>query len=454
LADPLLAVPVGSTGKADRLTRGIGLVQATALVVGIIIGASIFVQPSEITREVPSIPGILLAWTAAGLLSLAGALLCAELSSAYPGAGGVYVFLRRTLSPAVAFLWGWAMFWSMHTGIIAAVAVINARYVAQLLPLTANGTRVWAIALIAVVSAINCLGVRHGSRLQAAFTIVKVGAVLLLVAVGFALGGRVEDHFVSAESAGIQPGAFLRAVGAGLFAFGGWHMVTYTAEETQQPRSTLPRALLAGMLIVIACYLALNLLYLYLLPLDRVIASERVAADAFNAVLGSGGAALMAGLVVFSTTGALAGLILAGPRVYFAMAEDGLLFRWAAAVHPRFRTPARAIVLQAIWAAVLVATGSYRALFTRVIYTEWIFFALMAIGLMLARRQPAYVPAYRVWLYPALPVLFAVSALAVALNQMASNPADSAMGLLLVLAGWPIYHFFLRPRTGEPIAHH
>jgi APA family basic amino acid/polyamine antiporter len=204
------------------------------------------------------------------------------------------------------------------------------------------------------------------------------------------------------------------------------------------------------MLIVIACYLALNLLYLYLLPLQRVIDSERVAADAFSVVLGSGGAALMAGLVIFSTTGALAGLILAGPRVYYAMANDGLLFRWAAEIHPRFRTPARAITMQAIWAAVLVATGSYRALFSRVIYTEWIFFALMAVGLMLARRRADYEPRYRVWGYPALPLIFAVSALAVALNQLAVNPKDSAIGLLLVLAGWPIYRVFLRPPTPQP----
>jgi APA family basic amino acid/polyamine antiporter len=433
-------------GTGDRLRRAIGLVQATALVVGIIIGASIFVQPSEITREVPSIPWILLAWTGAGLLSLGGALICAELSSAFTKTGGVYVFLRETLSPLVGFLWGWAMFWSMHTGIIAAIATIHARYADQFLPLEGIGTRTYAVFIILLISAINYIGVKQGSGLQASFTIVKVAAIVLLVVLGFALGGRVDDHFVSNTQADIQVDAFLRAVGAGLFAFGGWHMVTYTSEETHQPRRTVPRALAFGMLIVILCYLALNTLYLYVLPLDRVIASQRVAADAADVLIGSGGATLMAALVVFSTIGALGGTILAGPRVYFAMADDGLLPRAVAQVHERYQTPARAIALQAIWASVLVATGSYRALFTRVIYTEWIFFALMAVGLMIARGRKDYEPAYRAPGFPILPAGFALAALAVAVNQIVSDPLNSTIGLLIVLAGVPFYYYLDRKR--------
>jgi APA family basic amino acid/polyamine antiporter len=226
-------------------------------------------------------------------------------------------------------------------------------------------------------------------------------------------------------------------------------MVTYSAEETHDPTRTLPRALAFGMAIVIVCYLALNTLYLYVLPLEQVIASQRVAADAADALLGHGGAALMAALVIFSTIGALGGLILAGPRVYFAMAADRALPAWVAAVHPRYQTPHRAIVLQAIWAAVLVWTGSYRALFTRVIYTEWIFFALMALGLVLARRQSGYQPRYRVWGYPVLPVFFALASIAVVINQVLSDPGNSAIGLLMVLAGWPVYHFFFRPPARE-----
>ncbi|NIP79115.1 MAG: APC family permease, partial [Gemmatimonadetes bacterium] len=191
-------------------------------------------------------------------------------------------------------------------------------------------------------------------------------------------------------------GDFALALVAGLFAFGGWHMVTYNAEETLDPERTIPRALVVGTLVVTACYILLNAVYLYVLPLETVAASDRVAADAADAVLGRGGGMIMSALVVFSTFGALSGIILAGPRVYYAMARDGLLFRWLGEVHPRYRTPHRAIVLQAVWASVLVSTGTYRALFTRVIYTEWIFFGLMAVGLILLRRGPGPTPPYQV----------------------------------------------------------
>jgi basic amino acid/polyamine antiporter, APA family len=447
--DPTDASPAAARAP---LRRAIGQVQATALVVGIIIGASIFVQPSEITREVfPSVPAVLAVWTVAGLISLAGALICAELSSAYPGTGGVYVFLRNTISPAAGFLWGWAMFWTMHTGIIAAVAFINARYAAQFLPLGDTGIRVFAVGMIALLSLVNYFGVRHGSRLQAAFTIVKVGAIVVLVLVGFAMIGGLPTRAATSAGGEVQVDAFLRAVGAGLFSFGGWHMVTYSAEETHEPTRTLPRALVLGMMIVILCYLALNSLYLAVLPMDKLIASQRVAADAADALFGSGGGTLMAGLVVFSTIGALGGLILAGPRVYFAMAEHGLWPRWFAAVHPRYQTPHRAIALQGVWACVLLTTGSYRALFTRVIYTEWIFFALMALGLMIARRRSDYAPRYRVWGFPVTPVLFALAALAVVVNQIVSDPIDSAIGLAIVLAGLPLYVWLVRkPMTPDP----
>jgi APA family basic amino acid/polyamine antiporter len=232
---------------------------------------------------------------------------------------------------------------------------------------------------------------------------------------------------------------FAAAVAAGLFAFGGWHMVAYTAEETRDPERTLPRALIVGTIMVTVAYVALNALYLYILPLDRVAHSQRIAAEVADALVGSGGAALLAVLVVGSTFGALCGIILVGPRVYYALARDGLLFRWVGAVHPRFRTPHRAIVLQAVWSAVLVATGTYPALFTRVVYTEWIFFAAMAVGLLLVRRRPGYAPAYRVGGGVAVPLLFAGAAAFVAVSQIVAAPANSAVGLLIVLAGYPVY---------------
>jgi APA family basic amino acid/polyamine antiporter len=227
---------------------------------------------------------------------------------------------------------------------------------------------------------------------------------------------------------------------AGLFTFGGWHIVTYTAEETVQPERTIPLALMIGIAVVTACYVALNTVYFYVLPLDRVAASPRVAGDAAVVLIGIRGGAVISGLVAFSAFGAMTGSILAAPRVYFAMARDGLLFRWVREVHPRFRTPHRAILLQAGWASVLVWTGTYRQLFTRVIFTEWGFFAVMVIGIFILRRRPDYRPSYRIWGYPWVPTIFIVASLAIVINRLRSEPLDSAIGLALVGLGVPVYY--------------
>jgi len=422
-----------------------GLPQAIAMVVGIIIGVSIFVQPTEVSRYVPNIPGIFAAWFLAGLLTLCGALVCAELSSAFPQTGGVYVFLNETISPSAGFLWGWAMFWSAHSGIIAASSVVFGRYVAYFLPLDDTGIRAVAIAGILLLSGVNYLGVRQGSSLQAVVTAAKIlGIVLILVLV--AVLGK-PGH--APATVAIQPGHFsisdfALAIGAGLFAFGGWHMVTYAAGETRKPEQTIPRALLIGTLIVTACYVALNAACLYLLPLDKVIHSTRVAADAASVLVGSKGAAAISGLVMVSAFGVLNGVILAGPRVYLAMAGRYQALAWLGGVHPRFHTPHVAIVIQAVWSCILVATGTYRELFSRVVYTEWIFFALMTAGLMRARRRPGYAPAYRAWGYPVVPLLFIAASLGVVFYQVAADPWKASGGLFLVVLGLPLYYLWVK----------
>ncbi|HJU67557.1 MAG TPA: amino acid permease [Gemmatimonadaceae bacterium] len=427
------------------LRRTMRLPDATAMVVGIIIGASIFVQPSEITRLVPDAGGIALVWALAGVLTLVGALICAELSSAFPRTGGVYVFLRDIFGPPVGFLWGWAMFWSMHTGIIAAIAVVFARYVGHFVPLGTTGVRVVAAAAILGLSAVNCLGIRHGTRLQTIVTGAKLGAIALLIIGGLTLAPAAS--VADSVSAPFGPSAILLGLVAGLFAFGGWHMVSYTAEETVNPERTIPRALVLGTLIVTVCYIALNAIYLRVLSIDRVTASTRIAADAAEALVGPVGATLVAILVILSTFGAVNGIILAGPRVYFSMANDGLFLKWAAALHPRFGTPARAIVLQAVWACALVMTDTYRGLFTRVVYTEWIFFGLLAVGVMLLRRRPDYAPPFRMPWAPALALGFAASCIAIVVNQLIADPWNSTLGLAAVAAGLPVYYFWLAPRT-------
>ena len=427
-----------------QLTRAIGLSHATAIVVGIIVGASVFVQASEITAKVPSLAGVTLAWTVAGLLTMGGALVCAEMSSAFPRTGGVYVFLRETYSPAVGFLWGWAMFWSVHSGIAAAIATVFARYAGYFVPMSDAMLRVVAVGAILVLSIVNYVGVRFGSGVQTAFTAVKMLAVGGIIVAGIVLEPSVPP-VAGTPPPGGGVGDFLLAVGAGLFAFGGWHMVTYTAEETHDPERTIPRSLILGTLIVTLCYVGLNAVYLSVLPIDRVIASSRVAADVFETLVGPIGGSIVSALVMISAFGALNGVLLAAPRVYYSMAQDGLLFKWAAAVDPTYRTPGRAIILQGVWAAVLVMTGTYRQLFTRVIYTEWIFFALLAIGVVILRNRPGYRPAWRMPGVPVVPLVFAAVSFAIAINQLRVDPTNSIIGLAIVLAGLPVYMLWLRP---------
>ena len=437
------------------------MVHASAMVVGIILGASIFIQPSEMTRLVPSVRGLLVVWLAAGALTFCGALVCAELSSAFPDTGGIYVFLRRIFHPSLGFLWGWAMFWSMHSGIIAAIAVVLARYVGYFVPLSEWGTRGVAMAAIVLLSAVNYLGVKPGSTLQVALTAVKVAAVVVLVVLLFWFGGPV--HQSVGQQSAVQPASavapasapaislstYALAIGAGLFAFGGWHMVTYAAGETRDPQRTLPRALVVGTAVVTVCYVLLNSAYLYVMPLSAVAHSSRIAAEATEKVLGAGVGGAIAALVIISALGGLNGIILAGPRVYFAMAQDGLAFRWMAAVHPTRQTPFLAIAAQAVWACVLVGTNSYRQLFTRVVYTEWLFFALLAAGLFVLRRNQQYQPQFLARGFPVGPALFIIASVGIALNQVRANPADSIIGLGLLLAGLPVYFVWtkLQPQS-------
>jgi APA family basic amino acid/polyamine antiporter len=421
-----------------------GLVRTTALVVGIIIGASIFVQPSEVSRHVSTIPAMFAVWSAAGIMSIAGALVSASLARKFPKTGGVYVYLRETISPGAGFLWGWAMFWSAHSGIVAAISMVFARYVSVLVPLSDFQTRAVAVGVILLISTINYFGVRAGSAVQTAFTIAKLSAIAgILVAVAALAPPQAASIPAANGPSGIRE--FLLAISAGLFTFGGWHMVTYAAGETRDAAKTIPRALFIGMIIVTVCYLSLNAAYLRVLPLETVLNSQHVAADAAGVLAGSRGASLVAILVIISAFGGLSGTILAGPRVYYAIAQDGLAWRAMATAHPRFQTPYVAIVAQAIWASALVATGTYRVLFTRVVYTEFLFFGLMTIGLFRFEKR-ATAPG----------LLFLTGCAVVVGNQLAADLKEAAIGLLMVAAGIPVYYFLKRSRSHTPpsYAHH
>jgi len=306
-----------------------------------------------------------------------------------------------------------------------------------------------AIVCIWMLSAVNFSGVRQGSALQYFSTILKISAIILLIIIGFAFGSQVPEHITGPDIMIEGPSLknFLTAMIAGLFAFGGWHMVTYSSGETREPQKTIPRALIIGTLVVTACYIAMNALYMYLLPVEKVASSSRIAADAAEAIFGFSGGGLMAGLVILSTFSAVNGVILAGPRVYYAMTRDGLLFKWMGSIHPRFKTPSRAIILQALWASILILTGTYRELFTRVVYTEWLFFGFMAIGLIIIRRRPVINTGNKLKVNIVIPLLFSLFSFIIVINQILLEPKDSISGLLLVLAGVPVYYIWLKIQT-------
>ena len=380
-------------------------------------------------------------WSAAGIMSIAGALVSASLARKFPKTGGVYVYLRETISPGAGFLWGWAMFWSAHSGIVAAISMVFARYVSVLVPLSDFHTRAVAVGVILLISTINFFGVRAGSAVQTAFTIAKLSAIAgILVAVAALAPPQTLSIPATNGPSGIRE--FLLAISAGLFTFGGWHMVTYAAGETRDAARTIPRALFIGMIIVTVCYLSLNAAYLRVLPLETVLNSQHVAADAAGVLAGSRGASLVAILVIVSAFGGLSGTILAGPRVYYAIAQDGFS-RGArcGTAHPRFQTPYVAIVAQAIWASALVATGTYRVLFTRVVYTEFLFFGLMTIGLFRFEKRAT-----------AAGLLFLAGCAVVVGNQLAADPKEAAIGLLMVAAGIPGLLFPQAARDPMPIA--
>jgi APA family basic amino acid/polyamine antiporter len=423
-----------------------GLTAATSMVVGIIVGASIFVQPSEVTRLVPNRSGVILAWLVSGVLTLCAALVCAELSHRFPETGGVYVFLKQIYSPALGFLWGWTMFFVMHSGILAAIAVVLARYAGYFFGFGDLGIRLLAIGAILFVSVIQYLGVKAGSAVQVTLTTAKVCAIALLCGVIFTLG-TAAHHSVSTYLDGpIHLPSFGLAVGAGLFAFGGWHMVSYSAGETRNPERTIPRALVLGVFIVTACYTLLNAAYLYVMPLSAVATSTRVAAEAMERVLGPAGGKAITLVIIISALGSLNGIALAGPRVYYAMAQDGLAFRWMGALHPKRQTPYLAIAAQAVWTCILATTNSYRALFSRVIYTEWLFFALLAAGIFLLYHRGNYAPKFLSFAFPLVPAVSFLTSAAIALNQIWAAPRDSFIGLGLLLLGLPVY-FFWAPRN-------
>jgi APA family basic amino acid/polyamine antiporter len=437
--------PPGTQGgcqqRSQKLARVIGFPGSVSIVAGTIIGSGIFLVPHNMARELGSPAALLSVWVVGGALALAGALSLAELGAAMPSAGGVYVYLKEAFGPLPAFLYGWGLLLVMQTGSIATLAVAFGIYSAAFVPVGVAREKWIACGLVAFLTGVNILGTRQGSWVQTAFTVAKLLGLALLV--GSALIYHPQN-VAPGLTAAIRLKPDLRAWGVALigvlWGYEGWHMLSFTAGEVRNPSRILPRSYLVGTLIVVGAYLAANMAYLKVLSMSGLALHQRVAAQTMEQIAGAQGRVFVSALILCSIFGAVNGTILTGPRVYFAMAEDGLFFRAARKLHPRFRTPALAIAIQGAWAAVLAASGSYEQLYTYVIFSAWVFYGLAVAGLLvLRRRAPNLERPYQVWGYPALPALFCLAAFLVALSTLRARPHESLLGMAIIGAGAPVY---------------
>jgi APA family basic amino acid/polyamine antiporter len=380
-----------------------------------------------------------------GVLSLFGALAYAELGAMFPRAGGIYVFLREAYGPLTAFLYGWCTFFVMQSGSVATLAAAFAIYLGYLLPVSPGLAKLCAIGVIGFLTLINCLGVRSGARVQNILTVVKMGSLIGIAVVLFSMSRGSFGHFsyVSPTAVPFSWSALGIAMIAVLWAYEGWHILTYNAGEVKNPNRNLTGGLVLGTLAVIALYLTVNLAYLYALPFEKISGSRRLASDAMELAMGPLGGTLIAVAILISITGATNSNMMGGPRVYFAMARENLFFKPFAYVQPRYVVPTFSIVLQGVWASVLTLIGSFDRLFSYVIFVAWIFYGLGGIGvLVLRQRRPELDRPYKTWGYPFVPLLFALMAFLIVGNTMVNDFKNSFWGLVVVFTGLPAYYYW------------
>jgi basic amino acid/polyamine antiporter, APA family len=458
----------GSTSQ-PTLVRGLGLLDSVLLLVGGIIGSSIFLTAKDIAGPLPHPVLFLLVWVLGGAISLCACFAFAELGSMFPDSGGQYVYLREAYGDLPAFLYGWMLFSVGNGGSIAALAVGSAAYLGGIVAgisqahvvLSVAGvvlTRAHIIALImiATVTWINVVGLRRGALLQNIATWAKFGAMAAFVILGFAIGKGDWHHFTTHEwgtlnglTTGMGPGQLLSAFGVALiaifWAYDGWVYITWVAGEVKEPRRNVPLAMVLGVLIVGVVYVAMNMTYLYALPLTEIARHETIAHAAAVALFSPAAAVWLSAMIAVSCFGALACAVLSSARVYYAMALDGLFFRSMAKVHPRWRTPAAALIGQGAWAAVLALSGRYDQLYTYVMFGMVLSYTLTVLGLFLLRwKRPDIPRPYRCTGYPWLPAIYVLVGTAWTLNTIVTRPTEAFWGTAIVLVGVPGYLYWTR----------
>lgn len=458
--------------KQPELVKGLGLYGATSVVAGTMIGTAIFVVPGIMVQDVGSPWRVMLVWVFAGVLSLFGAFGYAELGAALPEAGGEYVYLHRAYGPLWGFLFGWTQFFVAKTASIAAIATGFMIYLGFFFPhlskvfceaspagltLRLTGLQLGAAGLILLLSAINVLGVRRSGAVQTIFTASKLGVLALLVVLGLGLGHGSFAHFQTVVHSRAETGfvsAFGLAMVSALWAYDGWNNLSMVAGEVADPQRNMPRALIFGSMLVIVVYALTNVAYFYVLSPAEVAGTGTVASDAAQRILGTAGGAFVAVGVMVSSFATLNGSILSGSRIPFAQARDGLFPPALAAVHSRFHTPAVAIAAQAVVAGLFALSGQYEALFTKVIFSEWLFYALVTAGIfVLRRRRPDLARPYRTWGYPLVPGIFVILAGLLLANTFYERRSDSLWGIVLMATGIPAYYLWnlwQRRKSSQP----
>jgi APA family basic amino acid/polyamine antiporter len=461
---------MNSADPESRLVRAIGLSGATLLVMGNVLGSAIFLTTGIMAEQMPSPVLLLLVWLAGGLLTLAGGLTCAELGTMYPHSGGWYVFLREAYGPVWGFLFGWAGMLVMLTGSVAAVAVGFAEYFSYFFPalgldrvlvsfplidgrFRVSAGQVVAAMSIAVLGAVNYIGVSFGNVFQAILTAIKVALLAAVPALAFVFRPADPQFLPVVSHVPDAPAAFGLAMIAVMWAYSGWDYLCFASGEIKDPARTIPRALIMGTLALTTLYVLINLGYIFSLSMEDMRGVVRIGERAVAAMIGAGGTALVVGGVMISTFGCNASGIIPISRVCFAMSADGLFLRSAAAVHPKYRTPHVSIVLTSAWSAFLTLTGTYEQLYTYVVFTALLFNVAGGIAIFKLRRsRPGVTRPYRAWGYPVVPALFVLSTAALVINTLRERPVESFAGLGLVALGLPAYWYWrrgLRRKIGD-----
>ena len=429
----------------DSLPRRLGVFSAAAVVVGLIIGSGIFGVTADIANATGTVGGMALAWIAGGIITLCLALSLAELATMYPAAGGTYVYLREAYGPLMAFLFGWIFLLFAPAG-WAGIASIFSRYAAPYLGVAAEDERFITCAVIAVVTVANAISVTFSSRLQNVATLAKTAALLALGLMLFGLGNGAQGALAAPiEWSPTSWAGFGTALVAVLWAYDGVGPFCALSGEVRNPSRSLPLALFIGVAVVITLYLLVNAAYLYALPLESVKASKLVAADAAVGVAGVHAGEVIAALVMVSTFGATSALALADPRVFFAMGRDGAFFRSIGAIHPRFQTPARAVLMSGVIACVYALSSSFSELAAKFVLGLWPFYAFAVGGVIILRRKRPDLPRpYRTFGYPLVPLLFVASTFLILFNALIEFPVDTGTNIALSLLGIPVYFVWKR----------